>query len=83
MLLIGEPPLCDIPEADVNWFQIYHKNHRDELQMLLSKLDPCLLYAKNRRSVYYINYEVPGGFTINKTDTVNVCNRQLVKKEAQ
>ena len=40
-------PLYGVPEAGTHWFRTYHAHHINELKLLTSAYDPCLLYNKD------------------------------------
>jgi hypothetical protein len=43
--MVVRKPLYGIPEAGTHWWATYYKHHKDQLSMVTSTYDPCLLVS--------------------------------------
>jgi hypothetical protein len=67
-------PFYRIAESGVHWWFTYHKHHLEELNMVISTYDPCLL----------ITFNGPFGITGMQTDdTLMICFSEFSAKEEE
>jgi hypothetical protein len=69
-------PLYGIPEAGNHWFKTYHSHHINQLEMIQSTYDPCLLYKplRNQNSSF-------GVVGLQTDDTLFVANKAFIDQE--
>ena len=44
-------PLYSMPEAGMHWYKTYHNHHLNNLEMIPSTFDPCLLFNKHATAI--------------------------------
>jgi hypothetical protein len=67
-------PLYGIAESDVHWWFIYHKHYLEELNMVISTYDPCLLITSDG------SFGITGMQT---DDTLMICSLEFPAKEEE
>ena len=46
-VFLAVKPLYGIPESGLHWFIIYQTHHVDNIGMIPTTVDPCLLYRRS------------------------------------
>ncbi|KAI0994967.1 hypothetical protein K3495_g13215 [Podosphaera aphanis] len=75
-IMIVRRPLYGIPEAGTHWWATYNKHHRENLRMIPSTYDACLLYTTSS-----ISGNVFGIIGMQTDDTLILCDDEFAARE--
>ncbi|KAI0991798.1 hypothetical protein K3495_g16389, partial [Podosphaera aphanis] len=75
-IMIVRRPLYGIPEAGTHWWATYNKHHCENLRMVSSTYDPCLLYTNSS-----ISGCVFGLIGMQTDDTLILCDDEFARRE--
>ncbi|KAI0995095.1 hypothetical protein K3495_g13086 [Podosphaera aphanis] len=75
-IMIVRRPRYGIPEAGTHWWATYDKHHRENLRMVSSTYDPCLLYTTSS-----ISGCVFGLIGMQTDDTLILCDDAFARRE--
>ncbi|KAI0997706.1 hypothetical protein K3495_g10483 [Podosphaera aphanis] len=74
--MIVRRPLYGIPEAGTQWRATYNKHHRENLRMVSSTYDPCLLYTTSS-----VSSSAFGLVGMQTDDTLILCYTEFAERE--
>ena len=70
-------PLYGIAEAGTHWWATYSKHHRDQLGMVTSSFDPCLMITPNTSRTTF------GVVGLQTDDTLILCDKYFAALESE
>ncbi|RDW58864.1 hypothetical protein BP6252_13340 [Coleophoma cylindrospora] len=73
IIIIVRKPLYGIPEARTHWWATYHKHHIENLKMMTSSYDPCLLITQTKEAFGVVGMQTD--------DTLILGNQAFVERE--